>query len=100
MSIEQETEVSKKPEKPKKVMLKNQIERYLLIPFFLLIPLLIFNGLIYVADVETGIFFSIALIAYALIVTFLYVHNKPTIMSSLISFAFEQGQVQKELLKD
>ncbi|MBO5237271.1 MAG: DHH family phosphoesterase [Lachnospiraceae bacterium] len=100
MSTEQETEVSKKPEKPKKVMLKNQIERYLRIPFFLLIPLVIFNGFIYIANVETGIFFTIGLIAYALIVTFIYVHNKPNIMSSLISFAFEQGQVQKELLKD
>lgn len=100
MSTEQETEVSKKPEKPKKVMLKNQIERYLRIPFFLLIPLVIFNALIYIANVETGIFFTIGLIAYALIVTFIYVHNKPNIMSSLISFAFEQGQVQKELLKD
>ena len=100
MSTEQETDVSKKPEKPKKVMLKNQIERYLRIPFFLLIPLVIFNGFIYIANVETGIFFTIGLIAYALIVTFIYVHNKPNIMSSLISFAFEQGQVQKELLKD
>lgn len=100
MSTEQETAVSKKPEKPKKILLKSQIERYLRIPFFLLIPLVFFNGFIYVAKVETGIVFTICLIAYALIVAFVYVHNKPNIMTNLISFAFEQGQVQKELLKD
>ena len=37
MSNEQETVTVK--QKPKKVVLKNQIERYLRIPFFLLIPL-------------------------------------------------------------
>lgn len=100
MSTEQEREVSKKTEKPKKILLKNQIERYLRIPFFLLIPLVLFNALIYMANVETGIFFSIGLIAYTLVVVFIYVHNKPNIMTTLISFAFEQGQVQKELLKD
>ncbi len=100
MSTEQKPAVSSKPEKPKKVLLQNQIERYLRIPFFLLIPLVIFNGLIYMANVETGVFFSIGLIAYTLIVVFTYVHNKPNIMTALISFAFEQGQVQKELLKD
>lgn len=100
MSTEQEREVSKKTEKPKKILLKNQIERYLRIPFFLLIPLVLFNALIYMANVETGIFFSIGLIAYTLVVVFIYIHNKPNIMTTLISFAFEQGQVQKELLKD
>lgn len=100
MSKEQETVVSKKVEKPKKVLLKNQIERYLRIPFFLLIPLVIFNGLIYISNVETGIVFTVGLIVYALTVTVIYIHNKPNIMTTLVSFAFEQGQVQKELLKD
>lgn len=100
MSKEQETEASKKAEKPKKVLLKNQIERYLRIPFVLLIPLAILNGVIYFSNVETGIFMSVIIILYALTVTVIYIHNKPNIMATLISFAFEQGQVQKELLKD
>lgn len=100
MGTEQKKKVSEKEEKPKKVLLKNQIERYLRIPLFLLIPLVVFNALIYFADIETGIFFSCGLLVYALLVVFFYVHNKPNIMSTLISFAFEQGQVQKELLKD
>ena len=98
MSNEQETVTVK--QKPKKVVLKNQIERYLRIPFFLLIPLVLLNCVIYFRDIETGIGLSIGLMIYALIVIFIYVHNKPNIMSTLISFAFEQGQVQKELLKD
>ena len=103
MGTQQEPQVSqegKKPEKPKKVLLQNQIERYLRIPFFLLIPLVLFNGLVYMRNLETGIYFSIILIIYTLLVTFIYVHNKPNIMTTLMGFAFEQGQVQKELLKD
>lgn len=100
MSKEQEAAVSEKVEKPRKILLKNQIERYLRIPFFLLIPLVIFNGLIYFSNVETGIIFTVGLVVYALTVVVIYIHNKPNIMSTLISFAFEQGQVQKELLKD
>ncbi|MDE7366168.1 MAG: hypothetical protein K2N24_02310, partial [Lachnospiraceae bacterium] len=100
MSKEQATEAPKKVEKPKKVLLKNQIERYLRIPFFLLIPLVILNGVVYFSNIETGIFLSVSIILYALIVTVIYIHNKPNIMATLISFAFEQGQVQKELLKD
>lgn len=100
MSEKRNRAVLKKTEKPQKVLLKNQIERYLRIPFFLLIPLVLFNIGIYFADIETGIFFSCGLLVYSLIVTFFYVHNKPNIMANLISFAFEQGQVQKELLKD
>ena len=96
----QDGQETKKPEKSKKVLLKNQIERYLRVPFFLLIPLVLFNGIIYVANLETGICYSILLVVYTLIIVFIYIHNKPNIMSSLISFAFEQGQVQKELLKD
>lgn len=100
MSKEQATEAPKKVEKPKKVLLKNQIERYLRIPFFLLIPMIILNGVIYFANIETGIFLSATIILYALVVVVIYIHNKPNIMATLISFAFEQGQVQKELLKD
>lgn len=100
MSKKQSKTVSKKADKPQKILLKNQIERYLRTPFFLLIPLALFNIVIYFRDIETGIFFSCGLLLYALIVVFFYVYNKPNIMSTLISFAFEQGQVQKELLKD
>lgn len=98
MSKEQETTTGR--QKPKKIILKNQIEKYLRIPFFLLIPLGLLNCAIYFRDIETGIGLTIGLMIYALIVIFIYVHNKPNIMSTLISFAFEQGQVQKELLKD
>ena len=113
MSEEKETvtseapsrESSKKPskepsERSKRVILKNQIERYLRIPFFLLIPLVIFNGLLYVSDVEIGLYFSFMVVAYVLIIVIVYVRSKPGVMSTLIRFAFEQGQVQKELLKD
>lgn len=98
MGKEQETTAGKP--KPKKIILKNQIERYLRIPFFLLIPLVLMNIAIYFRDIESGIGLTIGLMIYTLIVIFLYVHYKPNIMSTLISFAFEQGQVQKELLKD
>lgn len=90
----------KKVARTKKMLLQSQIERYLRLPFFLLLPLVIFNVFVYVADVQKGIWYTVALVIYALIITFFYVHHKPQISSTLISFAFEQGQVQKELLKD
>lgn len=100
MSKKESKAVPEKKEKPQKILLKNQIERYLRIPLFLLIPLALFNTGIYFADIEVGIFFSCGFLLYSLLVIFFYVHNKPGIMANLISFAFEQGQVQKELLKD
>jgi c-di-AMP phosphodiesterase-like protein len=92
--------VSRHTVKSKKVQLQNQIERYLRLPFALLIPIVLFNVFVYIADVEKGVWYTILLVIYALIITFFYVHNKPQVMTTLISFAFEQGQVQKELLKD
>lgn len=107
MENEKEPKVIKAPktekeplEKPKKILLQNKIEQYLRIPFFLLVPLVVFNGLLYMKDVETGVYFSVLMAAYILIIIFIYVHNKPGIMTTLVRFAFEQGQVQKELLKD
>lgn len=86
--------------KSRRIMLQNQMERYLRLPFFLLIPLILFNVLVYMADVDKGILYSAGLGVYALIISFIYVHNKPQISSTLLDFAFEQGQVQKQLLKD
>lgn len=84
-------------EKPE---LKNQIERYLRMPFYLAIFLALVNVPVYFVNINSGVIVSIGIVVYCLLVLFLYFHFKPDIMSGLISFAFEQGQVQKELLKD
>ena len=69
----------KKVARTKKMLLQNQIERYLRLPFFLLLPLVMFNVFVYVADVQKGIWYTVALVIYALIITFFYVHHKPQI---------------------
>ena len=82
------------------LMLKKQIEKYLRIPFLLFIILLIMNGAIYAVDTSAGIITSIFLVVYLLFVVLVYLHYKPDVMTALLAFAFEQGKIQKELLKE
>lgn len=80
--------------------LKNKIEQYLAIPFVLMIILVAMNVVLYFVDTTSGAITTIFLIIYLLVTTLVYFRNKPYIMSELISFAFEHGKIQKELLKE
>ena len=93
-------QVMKRQAKSRSVVLMSQLERYMLVPFFVLIPLIVFNVFIYYDNLEYGLWFSGMIVVYTIVVVVLFIYNRPKISDALMDFAFRQGQVQKELLKD
>lgn len=83
-----------------KVLLRKEIEKYIKIPFYMLIMLVVMNVIVYGVDVVSGIVVSVFLLAYFIVALYLYVRKRPTILSDLVSFSFVHGSVQSELIKE
>lgn len=81
-------------------MQHSRIRKYLQIPFILFLVLIAMNIVIYVIDTNAGVATTIFILLYLCILLLMYVHYKPTIMAEMVAFAFDQGKVQKELLKE
>ena len=90
----------KRKAKLRSAVLQSQLERYMIVPFLFLIPLVVFNIFIYYDNLQYGLWFSGMIVIYTILVVFFYVYNRPKISGALMDFAFKHGQVQKELLKD
>lgn len=82
------------------VKLKGQLRTYMQWPVVLTGLLVIMNVGIYFADVKAGIIMSVLTCVYAVVVLLLYFRDRPKLMTELISFATQYGQVQKELLNE
>ncbi len=81
-------------------MLNNRIKRFMQIPFLLLVILVIMNAVIYAMNTNAGIVCTLFIVIYLVILILLYLHYKTLIMAEMVAFAFDQGKVQKELLKE
>ena len=84
----------------KNLKLKGQLKSYMQWPIMLTVLLVLMNIWIYTMDVKIGMVMSFFTVIYAVVVTVLYVFNKPLILNELISFATQYGQVQRTLLKE
>lgn len=80
--------------------LRREIERYLQIPFAMVILLLLVNGVVYGVNVTCGIIVSLFVLLYLVIVGIIYFRRKPNIMADLVSFSFAHGSVQNALIKE
>lgn len=81
-------------------ILRKKLERYLLMPLVVSIVLMALSGFLFLVDRKSAIIVTAVVsvvIATELVVYFL---SKAGIMPALIRFALEQGQIQKELLKE
>lgn len=83
-----------------KIKIKGQLKFYMQWPVVLSILLILMDVLVFTVSVKAGTLVSIFLVAYILVVVFLYFHSKTMIMNELISFATQYGQVQKTLLNE
>ncbi len=81
-------------------LMRKEIEKYLKIPFYMFILLLVMNGVVYGIDVTSGVIVSVFNVAYLGCVGYIYARKRSNIMSDLVSFAFAHGSVQSELLKE
>ena len=83
-----------------KSLLRKEIEKYLKIPFYMVILLVIMNGVVYGIDVTSGVVVSVFIIAYLGGAGYLYFSKRPNIMSDLVAFSFAHDSVQRELIKE
>lgn len=81
-------------------MHNNRIKKFLQVPFLLLAVLAAMNVVIYAMDKRAGGAATLFVCLYLLLLVLMYFHYKPAIMAEMVAFAFEQGKVQKELLKE
>lgn len=81
-------------------ILKKKIEFYLITPIFVSMFLLLVCGALYFVDRKSAIIATVAVVLVILVELLVYVVTKRAVMPTLISFSFEQGQIQKQLLKE
>lgn len=94
------SEVSKLDKGKSRNLLEHEIERYLRVPFYLLIILIVFNGLVYAFDRKCGFIITGGMLIYLLTAIIIYYKKRPQIMTDLISFSFAHGSIQSELIKE
>lgn len=81
-------------------ILKKKIEFYLITPIFVSMFLVLMCGALYFIDRRSAVIASVTVAVVILIELLVYVVTKRAVMPTLIAFSFEQGQIQKELLKE
>ncbi|MBQ9984100.1 MAG: DHH family phosphoesterase [Lachnospiraceae bacterium] len=84
----------------KNSLLRKEIEKYLQIPFAMMIILFVMNGVVYGMDTTSGIIVSGFLLLYIVVFSIIYYKRRPNIMSDLVAFSFAHGSVQTELIKE
>lgn len=84
----------------KKNLLRREVEKYLKVPFYMLLLLAVMNGVVYGIDVTSGAVVSGFLVVYLLAVGYIYLRKRPNIMSDLVAFSFIHGSIQSELIKE
>ena len=80
--------------------LKKEIEKYLQVPFYMAVLLIIMNGVVYGVDTTSGIVVTVFIVAYFSVAAYMYFRKRPNIMSDLVAFSFAHGSVQSKLIKE
>ena len=83
-----------------KNLLRREIEKYMRIPFYPVLFLLVMNGIVYGIDVTGGAVVSVFLVAYLGVCAYVYMRKRSNMISDLVSYSFAQGSIQSELIKD
>lgn len=80
--------------------LKKEIEKYLQVPFYMAVLLVVMNGVVYGVDTTSGIIVTVFIVAYFSVAAYMYFRKRPNIMSDLVAFSFAHGSVQSKLIKE
>lgn len=80
--------------------LKKKIQNYLLTPIFISVILVLMCIILFFVDHKSAVITSVIVGLYLIAQFVMYLMSKTSIMPVLFRFAMEQGQVQKELLKE
>lgn len=79
-------------------ILKQKIEKYLMMPLILTLLLVVMTVILYLYDEKSGMIAAAGVFLFVVVEIVFYFVMKSAIMPVLFRFALEQGQVQKELL--
>ena len=82
------------------IKLKGKLRRYLNLPLYLTIVLILMDIAMYAQDVQMGAEFSGFIVLYFIIVLISGKRNRPLLANELVNFATQYGTVQKQLLND
>ena len=77
-----------------------QIDQFLRMPLYLIIVFVIFTVIGLVIESPYGMAMGFVTMCYGLLVVILYYRSGPKLTNNLVNFIFEQGQIQKHLLKE
>lgn len=83
-----------------KIKFAGRLKSYMIWPILLSLLLIAMNVVMYFIQVTAGIWFTVCVGIYVVIVLSMYLRSRPKIMNEMITFAAEYGQVQKRLLQD
>ena len=83
-----------------KMKLSGQLRSYLRWPLILSILMLVMNIGMYFVDVMAGMWFTRFFAVYVIAAAVLYYRQRPQVITELITFATEYGQVQKHLIQE
>lgn len=84
----------------RKVNFKGQMRTYIQWPIWLSVLVIFFTIGMFFIDVKAGIFATVFCVIYLGVVMVMYFGNRNRVITDLISFATQYGQVQKQLLRD
>ncbi|MDE6700339.1 MAG: DHH family phosphoesterase, partial [Acetatifactor sp.] len=84
----------------KRIRLKGRIKTYIQFSIYLGVLLCAVDAAICMIDYRAGLLLGVFALFYFAVTLTLYFYNKPVIMTELISFATEYGQIQRKLLRD
>lgn len=82
-----------------KKILSQRIEKCIKVPILSTIVLLFMVGILFTQSTEVGIIGLIFVLIYLGLILGYYIRIKPEILTELMGFALEQGQIQHQLLK-
>lgn len=77
-----------------------QIERYLRVPFYLSVIFIVMTLAAFCFNRQAGVALTAVTVVYLVITGTLYYKAGPLITNELVGYIFEQGQIQKHLLKE
>ena len=80
--------------------IKGKLRLYIKWPLYLTLLIALAGMGVYLISPQAGLLMAIVIIIYGAIAGSLYIYNKPSIYTDMVSFATQYGQIQKNLLKE
>ena len=84
----------------KNLKFKGRLRLYFQMPLIFGVLLAITDIITYTIDVTAGILMSVFTLIYLVVFLLMEHFNRPVVMTELVSFATQYGQIQKRLLRD